>query len=125
MCLLRVRAGGAGLGGILTPTGIGTIVEQGKTKINIGEREYLLELPLKANVAIIKAHKADSQGNLVFRNASRNFNPIMATAADYVVAEVENLVPLGQIDPNEVMLPGIFVDAVVFSTSQCNEKGVS
>lgn len=118
----RIRAGGAGLGGVLTPTGIGTIVEQGKTKLDIAGREYLLELPLKADVAIIKAYKADEQGNLVFRHTSRNFNPIMATAADYVVAEVEVLVPVGQLEPNEVMLPGIFVDAVVLAKPQDNEK---
>lgn len=109
----RIRAGGAGLGGVLTPTGIGTPAEEGKEKLIVQGREYLLELPLRAKVALIKAHKADSQGNAVFRKSSRNFNPIMATAADFVAVEAEQVVPVGGIDPDEVMLPGIFVDAVI------------
>lgn len=109
----RIRAGGAGLGGVLTPTGIGTPVEEGKEKITVKGQEFLLELPLRADVALLKAHKADPQGNLVFRGTSRNFNPVMATAADFVAVEADQLVPLGAIKPDEVMLPGIFVDAVV------------
>ncbi len=109
----KIRAGGAGLGGILTPVGIGTVVEEGKKKIKINDREYLLELPLKANVAFIKAHKADETGNLIMNGSSRNFNIVMATAADYVVAEVEEYVKAGEIDPNHVNVPGIFVDAIV------------
>lgn len=109
----RIRSAGAGLGGFLTPTGVGTIVEEGKKKIQVSDKEYLLELPLRADVALIKAHKADARGNLIFRRAARNFNPVMATAADYVVAEVEKYVETGEIDPDEVMLPGIFVDAIV------------
>lgn len=109
----RIRAGGSGLGGILTPTGVGTVVEQGKQKITIGEQEYLLELPLRADVALIYAHKADKAGNLVFRRAARNFNPVMALAADTVIVEVGQLVEVGDIDPDEVMVPGIVVDYIV------------
>lgn len=109
----RIRTGGSGLGGILTPTGVGTVVEQGKQKITVGEQEYLLELPLRADVALIYAHKADKAGNLVFRRAARNFNPVMALAADTVIAEVGQLVEVGDIDPDEVMVPGIVVDYIV------------
>jgi acetate CoA/acetoacetate CoA-transferase alpha subunit len=110
----RIRAGGSGLGGILTPTGVGTVVEEGKQKLEINGREYLLELPLRADVALLKAHKADKAGNLVYRKSSRNFNPIMALAADLVIAEVEELVEVGQIDPDEVMTPGILVDKIIY-----------
>lgn len=109
----KIRAGGAGLGGVLTPVGIGTVVEEEKRKIDIEGREYLLEMPLKANVAFIKAHKADETGNLVINGSARNFNIVMATAADYVIAEVEDYVKAGEIDPNHVTVPGIFVDAIV------------
>lgn len=109
----RIRAAGHGLGGILTPTGIGTIVEEGKEKIKVDGKDFLLELPLKADIALIKAYKADKKGNLVFRCSSRNFNPLMAMAADFVAVEVENLVEIGEIQPDEVMLPGIFVNALV------------
>lgn len=119
----RIRAAGAGLGGVLTPTGIGTIVEEGKRKLEISGKEYLLELSLKADVALIKAHKADKKGNIVFRGASRNFNQIMATAADYVIVEAENLVEVGEIDPNDVMVPHIFVDAIVYPGNTCLKGG--
>ncbi|MFK4472536.1 acetate CoA/acetoacetate CoA-transferase alpha subunit [Paenibacillus sp. RC73] len=109
----KIRAGGAGLGGVLTPVGVGTIVEEGKKKIEIDEREYLLELPLKADVALIRAHKADEEGNLVINGSSRNFNLVMATAAEYVVAQTDEYVKAGEIDPNHVNVPGIFVDAIV------------
>ena len=109
----QVRAAGAGLGGVLTPTGVGTVVEEGKQKLTIEGKEYLLELPLHADFALIKAHKADEKGNLVYRRAARNFNPLMATAAKVVVAEVEEIVPVGAIDPDEVMTPGLFVTYVV------------
>ncbi|MCR4403234.1 MAG: 3-oxoacid CoA-transferase subunit A [Firmicutes bacterium] len=109
----KIRAGGAGLGGILTPTGVGTAVEEGKSLIEIGGRAYLLELPLRADVALLYAHIGDRAGNLVYRRAARNFNPIMASAADLVIAEVANLVEVGEIDPDRVMTPGIFVDVVV------------
>ena len=109
----QIRAGGFGLGGMLTPTGVGTLVEQGKQKITIAGREYLLELPLKADVALIKAAKADKAGNLVFRKAARNFNPLMASAAAVVIVEAQEIVETGLIDPNEVMTPGIFVTYLV------------
>jgi acetate CoA/acetoacetate CoA-transferase alpha subunit len=109
----QIRAGGFGLGGMLTPTGVGTLVEQGKQKITIAGREYLLELPLKADVALIKAAKADKAGNLVFRKAARNFNPLMATAATVVIVEAQEIVETGMIDPDEVMTPGIFVTYLV------------
>lgn len=109
----QVRAGGAGLGGVLTPTGIGTVVERGKQRINLGGRDYLIELPLRAQVALVKAYKADKSGNLVFRRSARNFNPLIALAADFVIAEAEIIVETGEIDPDEVMTPGILVDMVV------------
>ncbi|QDY85929.1 CoA transferase subunit A [Paenibacillus polymyxa] len=109
----KIRAGGAGLGGFLTPVGVGTIVEEGKQKIKIDEREYLLELPLKADVALIRAHKADEAGNLVINGTSRNFNLVMATAAEYVIAQTDEYVKAGEIDPNHINVPGIFVDAIV------------
>ncbi|MBP2636311.1 MAG: 3-oxoacid CoA-transferase, subunit [Firmicutes bacterium] len=109
----RIRAGGAGLGGVLTPTGIGTVVAKGKQTLVIDEREYLLEKPLKADFALLKAYRADEKGNLVFRRSARNFNPLLATAADTVIAQVEQLVPTGNIDPDAVVVPGIFVDYIV------------
>ena len=109
----KIRAGGAGLGGFLTPTGIGTVVEEGKQKLLVNGKEYLLEVPLKADIALLKAYKADRAGNLVFRQSARNFNPIMALAADMVIVEVEKLVEIGQIAPDEVMTPGVLVDKIV------------
>ena len=109
----QVRAGGAGLGGVLTATGLGTEVANGKQVILVAHRPFLLELPLKADVAIIKAKKADKAGNLVYNGTARNFNPLMATAAALVIAEVEEIVEIGQIDPNDVHTPSIFVDFLV------------
>lgn len=109
----RIRAGGAGLGGILTPTGVGTIVADKKQIITIEGKDFLLELPLKADVALLKAKKADKKGNLVFNKSARNFNPLMGTAAELVIVEVEEIVEIGEINPDEVMLPGIFVDILV------------
>ncbi|MCE5283700.1 MAG: CoA transferase subunit A [Deltaproteobacteria bacterium] len=112
----RIRAGGAGLGGFLTPTGVGTDVEdseRGKQKIVIEGRSYLLELPLRGDVACVKAHRADRAGNLIFRKSARNFNPLIATACDYVIAEVDNIECIGTLDPDMVHLPGIFVDAII------------
>ncbi|NMB01697.1 MAG: CoA transferase subunit A [Firmicutes bacterium] len=106
----RIRCAGAGLGGVLTPTGVGTIVAEGKREIEVNGKPYLLEEPLPADVALIKAWKADRKGNLIYRKSARNFNPLMATAAEIVIAEVEEIVDVGEIDPNEVMTPGIFVD---------------
>ncbi|NLY54413.1 MAG: acetate CoA-transferase subunit alpha [Firmicutes bacterium] len=109
----QVRAGGAGLGGILTPTGIGTVVAEGKQVIEVAGKPYLLELPLRADVALIKAHKADTKGNLVYRRAARNFNPLMAKAADVVIAEVDEIVPVGSLDPDAIVTPGLLVDVIV------------
>lgn len=111
----RIRCGGSGLGGVLTPTGVGTIVEEGKTKMVFGEREYLLELPMRADVAILKAKRADTAGNLVYERAARNFNPIMAFAADLVIVEVDELVEVGDIDPDMVMTPSALVDKIVLT----------
>jgi acetate CoA/acetoacetate CoA-transferase alpha subunit len=109
----RMRSAGAGLGGVLTPTGLGTPVEQGKRKIEVNGREFLLELPLRGDVALIRAELADLTGNLIYRHTARNFNPVMATAADWVIAEVGRVVELGELDPNRVETPGIFVDVLV------------
>jgi acetate CoA/acetoacetate CoA-transferase alpha subunit len=109
----RVRAGGSGLGGVLTPTGVGTVVEEGKEKVTVDGREYLIEKPLRAEVAILKAYKADKAGNLVYHASARNFNPIMALAADLVIAEVEHIVEVGELNPDEVMTPGILVDKIL------------
>ena len=109
----RIRCGGTGLGGVLTPTGLGTSGEEGKQVIEVAGRRYLLETALRAEVAIVKAWKADTAGNLVYRRVARNFNPMMAMAADFVIAEVEEIVEAGQIDPDQVMTPGVCVDLVV------------
>ncbi len=107
----RIRAGGFGLGGVLTPVGIGTQVEHGKIKLAIDEKLYLLEKPLHADVALIAGHMADSFGNVVYRGSSRNFNPIMAPAADLVIAQVERMCET--LDPEIVHTPGLFVDYIV------------
>ena len=109
----RIRAAGAGLGGILTPTGLGTIVAEGKDIITIDGKEYLLEKPLKADLAIIVGAIVDKKGNIRYAKATRNFNPLMATAADIVIVEADEVVEVGQIDPDDVMTPGIFVDYIV------------
>ncbi len=109
----RIRAGGAGLGGFLTPTGVGTVVEEGKQKMALDGKEYLLELPLRADVALLRGSKVDKKGNVWYNAATRNFNTHMATAADVVIVEARELVEVGEIDPNNVMTPGIFVDYIV------------
>lgn len=111
----RIRCGGAGLGGVLTPTGVGTIVEDGKTKLTFDGVDYLVERPLRADMAILKAYRGDERGNLIYQRSARNFNPLMAMAADFVVAEVDEIVKPGEIDPELVMTPGIFVNALVLS----------
>lgn len=108
----RMRAAGAGLGGVLTPTGIGTPVEQGKRKIEVNEHEYLLELPLRGDVALIRAETADCAGNLIYRHTARNYNPVMAMAADWVIAEVARVVEIGELDPDRVETPGLYVDVL-------------
>ncbi len=109
----RMRSAGAGLGGVLTPTGVGTLIAEGKEIITVDGKEYLLEKPLKADVALLGATKADESGNLIYRGTTQNFNPIMATAADLVIAEVESIVPDGTFRPEEVITPSIFVDFIV------------
>ncbi len=109
----RIRAGGAGIGGFLTPTGLGTLVQEGKQVMNVDGVDYLLEKPLHADFAFVKAAKADRLGNLVYRMAGRNFNPAMATAADVVIAEVEQVVDAGELDPESIGTPGLYVDRVV------------
>jgi acetate CoA/acetoacetate CoA-transferase alpha subunit len=109
----KIRAGGAGIGGYLSPVGLGTVVEEGKQKITVDGKEYLLELPLKANVAFVKADTADRSGNLRITGSARNFNVVMATAAEHVVAEVSEIVETGEIAPDDVTIPAIFVDAIV------------
>ncbi|MCL2413845.1 MAG: CoA transferase subunit A [Bacteroidales bacterium] len=109
----RIRAAGAGLGGILTPTGLGTLVEKGKEKITIDGKEFLLEKPLHADISLIGASIGDKSGNLIYKGTSQNMNPLMATAADLVIAEVGELVETGSIAPEQVHTPGIFVDFIV------------
>lgn len=109
----RIRAGGAGLGGILTPTGIGTVVQEGKTIINVDGKDYLLEKPLRAEIALIVGSVVDKSGNIKYKKATRNFNPLMATAADIVIVEADEIVEVGEIDPDDVMTPGLFVDYIV------------
>ena len=108
----RIRAYGAGLGGVLTPTGLGTVVQEGKTTITSEGKEYILETPLKADVAFIGASLADKAGNLYYRGTTRNFNPLMAMSAEVVVAEAEEIVAAGSIDPENVHTPAILVDYI-------------
>ena len=108
-----VRAGGAGIGGVLTPTGLGTPVAEGKRVIEVDGKEYLLEKPLRGDVALLHAWKADRMGNVVYRRTARNFNQIFATAADFVIAEAEEIVEVGELDPDLIMTPGCLVDMVV------------
>jgi len=109
----RIRAGGAGIAAFYTPTGYGTQIAEGKEARKFGGRMYVMEKALRADFAFIKAWKGDRWGNLVYRKTARNYNPVMATAADYVIAEVEQLVEVGQIAPDQVHTPGIFVDAIL------------
>ena len=109
----RIRSGGAGLGGILTPVGIGTIIEEGKQMIQVDGNDLLLEKPLRADIALIYATTADDLGNLIYMGTMRNFNPLMAMAADTVIAEVEELKPAGELSPETIHTPHIFVDYIV------------
>lgn len=109
----RIRAAGNGLGGILTPTGVGTEVEEGKQKITLKGKDFLLEVALPGDVALIKAKRADKAGNLVYSKTARNFNPIMATACQTVIVEAEEIVEIGELDPDQVHTPSIFVDFIV------------
>ena len=109
----RIRAAGNGLGGVLTPTGVGTIVEEGKQVLEIDGKKYLLEKPLRADVALINGSVVDELGNVIYAKTTKNFNPMMATAADTVIVFAENLVKVGEIDPDHVMTSRIFVDYIV------------
>jgi 3-oxoadipate CoA-transferase alpha subunit len=109
----RIRAAGAGIGAFYTPTGFGTELARGKETRRIGERDYVLEYPIRADVALIKAERGDRWGNLVYRKAARNFNPIMATAAATTIAQVREIVGLGELDPEHIVTPGIHVTRVV------------
>jgi 3-oxoacid CoA-transferase subunit A len=109
----RIRAGGAGIGGFFTPTAYGTLVAEGKETRVIDGKPYVLELPIRADFAFVRAWKGDRVGNLVYRRTARNFNPVMATAARITIAEVEHLVEPGAIDPDHVVTPGIYVKHVV------------
>ncbi len=109
----RIRAGGAGIYGFYTDVGADTLLAEGKEKRVINGSTCVLEMPLKADYALIKAHVADKWGNLRYRFTSQNFNPVMATAANVVIAEVENIVGVGSLDPNEIHTPGIYVDRIV------------
>jgi 3-oxoacid CoA-transferase A subunit len=108
----RIRAAGAGIAGFYTPTGVGTVVEEGKEKRVFGGREFLLERALFADFAFVKAWKGDHAGNLVYRRTARNFHPVMAAAAETTFAEVEELLPSGSLDPDLIATPGIFVDTI-------------
>jgi 3-oxoacid CoA-transferase subunit A len=113
----RLRAGGAGIPAFYTPTGYGTMVAEGKETREFDGRPYVMERGIRGDFAFVKAHKGDRWGNLVYRKTSRNFNPMMATAADYVIAEVEELVELGQLEGDQIHTPGIYVDAIFQGTS--------
>jgi 3-oxoacid CoA-transferase subunit A len=113
----RIRAGGAGIGGFFTPTGYGTLIAEDKETRTIGGTPYVLEQPLTADFAFVKAWTGDRAGNLVYRKTARNFNPVMATAAKVTIAEVERLVEPGDIDPDHVVTPGIFVRHILQGTA--------
>jgi len=113
----RIRAGGAGLGGFFTPTGAGTQIAEGKESRVIDGREMILEKPLKADYAIVRAWKGDKWGNLVFRKTARNFSPMMCTAARVTIAEVENLVEVGELDPDQVHVPSVYVKRIFKGTN--------
>jgi len=109
----RIRIAGAGIGGFLTPTGIGTDVEQGKQKLTVNGKEYLLELPLRADVAIIRGSIVDKMGNVYYRGTTNNFNSLMATAADVVIVGAEKIVEVGELQPEYIHTPSIYVDYIV------------
>jgi 3-oxoacid CoA-transferase subunit A len=113
----RIRAGGAGIAGFYTPTGVGTVVAEGKEVREFDGRKYLLELPLRADFAFVKAWKGDRSGNLLYRMTARNFNPMMATAAKITIAEVEELVAPGELDPTCIVTPGIYVKRILQGTN--------
>lgn len=109
----KIRAGGCGLGGVLTPTGLGTLVAEGKQVITVDGRDFLLETPLRADVALISGHSVDRRGNVWYKGTTRNFNVIMAAAADTVIVEADNIVEVGDIRPEDVVTPFVLVDYIV------------
>ncbi|MGH4052710.1 MAG: acetate CoA-transferase subunit alpha [Clostridium sp.] len=109
----RIRAAGSGLGGVITPTGVDTIVEEGKQKLTIDGKKYLLELPIKADLALVYASVADEIGNAVYCGTTRNFNPIIATAAEIVILEAEKIVKVSELDPNNIVTPGVLIDYII------------
>ncbi|KIL77722.1 CoA transferase subunit A [Bacillus badius] len=111
----KIRAGGMGLGGILVDVGLGTMAEEGREKVEIQNKTYLIEEALTAEVAIVYAKQADEYGNLVFDKSARNFNPLVAMAADVTIVEAEQIVPNGELDPENIVTPGVFVDYIVQS----------
>ena len=114
----RIRAGGAGIPAFFTATGVGTLVAEGKEVRNFNGRDYVMETGLIADLSIVKAWKADERGNLVFRKTARNFNPMMATAGKVTVVEVEEIVPVGSLDPDHIHTPGIYVDRLIQTVSE-------
>lgn len=114
----RMRAGGAGIPGFYTKTGFGTIVAEGKPTMTFDGEEYVLERGIRADLALVKAYVADTCGNLIYRKTARNFNPLVATCGKVCIAEVEKIVDIGQLDPDQIHTPGIFVDRVVLTTSE-------
>jgi 3-oxoacid CoA-transferase A subunit len=110
-----MRDGGAGLGGFYTPTGVGTLLAEGKEVRELNGKRYVFQEPIRADVALVRAHRADRLGNLVYYKTARNFNPMMATAADVVIAEVDTIVDVGQIDPEVIVTPHLFVDFLVIA----------
>ena len=111
----RIRAGAFGLGGILSPVGLGTILGEGKSVISVEGKDYLLELAMRADIALVKASVADTMGNAICRATSKNFNTLMAPAADFTIMEADIIVPFGELDPEAIHIPGIFVDMVIQS----------
>ncbi|MDR1112497.1 MAG: 3-oxoacid CoA-transferase subunit A [Bacteroidales bacterium] len=109
----RIRCGGSGLGGVLTPTGVGTIVEEGKQKLTVDGREFLLEKPLHADIALIGASVCDEAGNCIYKGTTQNFNPLMATAADVVIVEAQQIVKTGEIPMEQIHTPALFVDYII------------
>ncbi len=109
----RIRAGGSGIGGFYTPAGVGTVFEKGKEKRKIRGKEYILEMPLTADFGFVRAYKADRRGNLIYRGSGRGYNPILAMASKVTIAEVDEIVEVGELDPECIVTPGIFVDRVV------------
>ena len=116
-----IRAGGAGIGGFYTPVSVGTMLAQGKETKRISNKDYVLQEPIKADFALIKAKRADRLGNLVYRKSSRNFNPVMATAAKITIAEVDEVVDVGDLHPEEIVTPHLYVDYLVINGGSANE----